>query len=197
MPAAIATEWRERDYGKRTTRACDEYCSHWRIRLRHNLKQMERRVCTICHGLSLRETYGIAPEVRMNPNNIGGIMQKRCIWSSLLVLLVILGADAIAAGNEGVVILSCGLVTSSGGGCPPACAPPVDGINVASFSANSHVLPPSLAIGSSCAAALGDLLGIGFQIVNILPVGAGVGISSAAFTQPQITYTLVKGRSKD
>lgn len=116
-------------------------------------------------------------------------MQKRCIWSSLVVLLVMLSANAVAGGNEGVVVLSCGLVT-------PSSSPflPNDGIGVASFSANNHAVPASLAIGSPCAAALGDLLGIGYQIVNVLPVGVGAGHSSTVFTQPQITYTLSKGR---
>jgi hypothetical protein len=120
-------------------------------------------------------------------------MQKRLVWFLILVSCGFSGANALAVAAE-VVILSCGVVTPSGGGCPPGCSPPLDGINVTSLSVKAYSLPSSVSVGAACAAAIADLIGSGFVIVNVEPVGAGFGATNNAFTTPQITYMLFKGK---
>jgi hypothetical protein len=126
-------------------------------------------------------------------------MQRRSIWYALLVASLILSVNAIAAGDDAVVILSCGTATGVGGPCPPCMPPPNDGINIASFSASLSFgqRPASLVVGDSCAAAISDLAGAGFKVVNVAPVGAGFGASSSVSTQAQITYTLLRAKQKE
>jgi hypothetical protein len=98
-------------------------------------------------------------------------MQKRSIWFSLLVSCFVVSANALA---DDVLIVSCGTTTHLTGPpiCPP-CPPPDEGINVASISTSMSHIQPSVAVGDPCAAAISNLVGIGFKIFNIAPVGAG------------------------
>jgi hypothetical protein len=109
----------------------------------------------------------------------------RLIWASLLVSCFVVSASALA---DDVVILGCG--TTSHSPVPPPS--PDEGINVASISTSMSHIQPSVAVGDPCAAAISNLIGIGFKIFNVAPVGAGG--SSGLVTQPQITYTLLRGR---
>jgi hypothetical protein len=112
--------------------------------------------------------------------------------------LFVLSVNAVAASDDAAVILSCGTATPVVA-CPPCFGSPNDGINIASFSASMSFghRPASLVVGESCAAAISDLVGTGFKIIDVAPVGAGFGVGTSVFTQAQITYTLLKAKQKE